>query len=57
MKEGTKQVKFCIYCGAELPSGAKSCPDCGKAVESVPKYSATVNPVVAGRASVLSDPK
>ena len=30
MKEGTKQVKFCIHCGAEFPSGAKFCPDCGK---------------------------
>lgn len=57
MKEGAKQVKFCIHCGAELPSGAKFCPDCGKAVETVPKYSATENPVVAGTASVLSDPK
>ena len=56
MKEGTKQVKFCIHCGAEFPSGAKFCPDCGKAVETVPKYSATDNPVVAGTASVLSDP-
>ena len=36
MKKGTKQVKFCIHCGAELPSGAKFCPDCGKAVETVP---------------------
>jgi len=57
MKEGTKQVKFCIHCGAEFPPAAKFCPDCGKAVETVPKYSATDNPVVAGTASVLSDPK
>lgn len=57
MAEGTKRVKFCIYCGAELPAAAKFCPDCGKAVEAVVERPATDNPVVAGMASVLSDPK
>ena len=59
MKEGTKQVKFCIHCGAELPATAKFCPDCGKAVESVPavKMPVSGNPVVAGLPIVLGDKK
>ena len=57
MKEGTKQVKFCIHCGAEFPSGAKFCPDCGKPRHVAAERPATENPVVAGTASVLSDPK
>ena len=52
-----KKPRFCIYCGAELPPTAKFCPDCGKAVGAGVEYSATDNPVVAGTASVLSDPK
>lgn len=57
MKEGTKQVKFCIHCGAAMPATAKFCPDCGKAVETVLERPATDNPVVAGTAAVLSDQK
>ena len=57
MKEGTKQVKFCIHCGAELPSEAKFCPDCGKPRHVAAERPATENPVVAETASVLSDPK
>ncbi len=52
-----KKIKFCIHCGAELPTAAKFCPDCGKAVEPALERPATDNPVVAGMASVLSDPK
>ena len=52
-----KKPRFCIYCGAELPPTAKFCPDCGKAVGAGVECSATDNPVVAGTASVLSDPK
>ena len=57
MKERTKQVKFCIHCGAEFPSGAKFCPDCGKPRHVAAERPATENPVVAGTAAVLSDPK
>ena len=57
MKEGTKQVKFCIHCGAELPATAKFCPDCGKPRHAAAERPATDNPVVAGTAAVLSDPK
>ena len=57
MKEGAKQVKFCIHCGAELPATAKFCPDCGKPRHAAAESPATDNPVVAGTAAVLSDPK
>ena len=57
MKEGTKQVKFCIHCGAEFPPAAKFCPDCGKPRHVAAERPATENPVVAETASVLSDPK
>lgn len=52
-----KKQRFCIHCGAALPEQAKFCPDCGKAVEAAVERPATDNPVVAGTAAVLSDPK
>ena len=46
MKEGTKQVKFCIHCGAELPATAKFCPDCGKVIR--PYGESRINELAAG---------
>lgn len=57
MANEKKQTNFCIYCGAELPAAAKFCPDCGKPRHVAAERPATDNPVVAGTASVLSDPK
>ena len=28
----TKNAKFCMHCGAELPQGAAFCPSCGKRI-------------------------
>ncbi len=59
MAEGTKHVKFCIHCGAAMPASAKFCPDCGKAVETVPAVKKPVsdNPMVAGLPAILGDKK
>lgn len=57
MKEGTKQVKFCIHCGAEFPPEAKFCPDCGKPRHVAAERPAADNPIVAGVPAVPGDKK